>query len=58
VQLADPDVGGETAFPEGSEWANAEAGEKYSKEFSDCAKVSGGHSRNGSTAKSFWIVQK
>eukprot|EP00983_Pelagomonas_calceolata_P098286 1158329-Pelagomonas_calceolata.AAC.21 len=40
MQLADPEVGGETAFPEGSKWANAEAGEKYSKEFSDCAKVS------------------
>lgn len=33
-------AGGETAFPQGSVWANAEAGEKYSKEFSDCAKVS------------------
>jgi len=39
IYLADPEVGGETAFPEHSKWANAEAGEKYSKEFSECAKV-------------------
>ncbi|KAF5840968.1 hypothetical protein DUNSADRAFT_14992 [Dunaliella salina] len=54
IYLADPEVGGETAFPEGSEWANAQAGEKYSKEFSDCAKGSVAFKPRRGDALLFW----
>ncbi len=38
--LSSPDVqeGGETAFPDKSEWVHKEAGAKYDEEFSACAK--------------------
>jgi len=38
VYLSDPEEGGETSFPELSEWAHPEMAHKYGSKFSECAK--------------------
>ncbi len=40
VCVTDADEGGETSFPENSEWVNPLMKQKYGSEFSECAKVS------------------
>ena len=57
IYLADPEEGGETAFPEGSQWSNPKLKNMYDSELSECAKGSVAFKPRRGDGLLFWSIQ-